>query len=456
MSRRGGMIAGMGFGGDGPSQDWDATDPGSLVDEVTALPTVPLVLDHMRLQMERQGYLSVLSINVLQNSAIEQVTGWKAFDSIVRDVGRFLASIKMIHLRREDFVSEVMISGNAFVILLAPPRGKPEMQVEDIRRVRDRLHGKLKRFLSRRLPPEISERFTCYIGASLVRNDPAMRTERLVYRALDDAQADSLAERDRAARRHLMSLREVLASRLVRAVYQPVVDIENRKVLGWEALSRPLGEQFENIDQLFKAAYEAQSVWTLERLCRERAMEGLPVMKNDELLFLNVEPDSIYDPQFRSDETLELLKQASLSPDRVVLEMTEHSAVRDFTAFRQTLTYFRSLGFRLAIDDMGSGYSGLISVAEIQPEFVKIDMSLIRDLHSRPLKRELVDTITRFSRRAGIQVVAEGIETIEELNVLRQIGVHHAQGYLFARPAAPPPEPDLSPLMCDPGPSLRD
>src|SRR5678815_5766396 len=111
-------------------------------------------------------------------------------------------------------------------------------------------------------------------------------------------------------------------------------------------------------------------------------MEGLHDLKDGELLFLNVEPDSIYDPQFRSDRTLRLLRQARLTPERVVLEMTEHSAVKDFTAFRQTLTYFRSLGFRLAIDDMGSGYSGLMSVAEIQPEFVKIDMSLIRDLHT--------------------------------------------------------------------------
>lgn len=449
MSRSGRMKAGFeSEPGDG-SSNTEPADPASYVDQVTDLPMVPMLLDRMRRQMEQQGFLSVLSINVLQNSSVERVTGWKAFDSIVRDVGRFLASIKTIDLRREDFVSEVMISGNAFVILLAAPRDKKMIDLSDLHRVRDRLHGKLRRFLDKRLPPEISERFTCYIGASLVTNDPLMRSERLVYRALDEAQADSMAERERAARRHLVSLREVLASRLVRAVYQPVIDLTRSMVLGYEALSRPSGGQFESIDQVFKAAYEAESIWPLERLCRERAMEGLHMLSPDALLFLNVEPDSIYDPHFQSDETLELLKQASLSPDRVVLEMTEHSAVRDFTAFRQTLTYFRSLGFRLAIDDMGSGYSALVSVAEIQPEFVKIDMSLIRDLHNRPLKRELVDTITRFSCRAGIEVIAEGIETVEELEALREIGVHHAQGFLFARPSAPPPQPDLSSLKRD-------
>ncbi|HET9482181.1 MAG TPA: EAL domain-containing protein [Candidatus Polarisedimenticolia bacterium] len=431
----------------GQDRDADGSRPELLIDSVTELPMVPLLLDRMREQLKRQGFLSVLSINILQSANVEQVTGWQAFDSIVRDVGRFLASIKTIHLRQEDFVSEVMISGNAFIILLAPPRDRPGVEIADLRRVRDRLHERLRKFLARRLPPEISERFACYVGASLVCDDRAARPERIIYRALDEAHADSLAERHLATQRQLLSLREILASRSIKAVYQPVVDLRKRRVLGWEALSRPGGTGFDNIEQVFKAAYESQAVWPLERLCRERAMEGLPPMQGNELIFLNVEPDSIYDPQFRSEKTLELLDKASLTPDRVVLEMTEHSAVRDFTAFRQTLTYFRSQGFRLAIDDMGSGYSGLVTIAEIQPEFVKIDMNLIRELHCRPLKRELVDTIVRFARRAGIEVVAEGIETPEELEALLQVGVHLAQGFLFARPGAPPQHPDLDLLL---------
>ncbi|HKY32883.1 MAG TPA: EAL domain-containing protein [Candidatus Polarisedimenticolia bacterium] len=416
---------------------------GPLVDQVTDLPTVPLLLERMRAQLAAHGFLSVLSVNIMQNSHLERVTGWKAFDSIVRDVARFLTSINTLHLRREDFVSEVMISGNAFVILLAPPRGGQMLDLVDLLRVRDRLNGKLRRFLARRLPQEIQERFTCFIGASLVRNDEAVRPDRLIYRALDEAQSDSVSERQRASQRQLHELREVLGARLIQSVYQPIVDILQPRLVGWEALSRPAGGSFDNIEQLFKAAYEAQSIWPLERLCREKAMEGVRGIRREELLFLNVEPDSIYDPQFRSARTLKLLEQACLTPDRVVLEMTEHAAVRDFTAFRQTLTYFRSLGFRLAIDDMGSGYSALASVAEIQPEFVKIDMSLIRELDSRPLKRELVDTIARFARRAGIEVIAEGIETVQELAALSDMGVPYGQGYLFGRPSSPPAQPDL-------------
>jgi EAL domain-containing protein (putative c-di-GMP-specific phosphodiesterase class I) len=163
-------------------------------------------------------------------------------------------------------------------------------------------------------------------------------------------------------------------------------------------------------------------------------------------LFINVEPDSVSDPEFRSQGTLQMIQDAGLSPERVVLEVTEHSAVQDFSAFRKTLQHFRDRGFRLAIDDVGSAYSGLQSIAEIGPDFIKIDMSLTRDLHRNSIKRDLISTINKFSRMSGISLIAEGVETLEELRELRRIGVVLAQGYLFARPEHPLPAARLEAL----------
>jgi EAL domain-containing protein (putative c-di-GMP-specific phosphodiesterase class I) len=423
-----------------------STSDEMLIDPVTDLPTVPLLLDRMRAELKEHGYLSILSVNVHQALPDERITGWQAFDAIVRDVGRFLASVRTVDLRREDFISEVMISGNAFVILVSPPRRKSRMLLSDLRNIRDRLDGRLSRFLSRRLPPEVAGRFPCFIGCAIVEDEPTVRPERLVYRAMDEAHADSLRERDRLAFMAASNLQTVIEHGLVSSVYQPVVDLRAGRILGYEALSRVVGGHFENVDAMFRAAQRSDALWKLERICRERALSGVAEMAPDLLLFLNVEPESIYDPQFRSDRTLRLLERAHLSPDRVVLEVTEHSAVHDFTAFRQTLSYFRSRGFRLAIDDMGSAYAGLQAVAEIQPEFLKVDISLVRDLNHNVLKRELIATMQRFSGSVGIQLIAEGIEKPEELATLLDIGVNAGQGYLFARPAAPLPSADLSPL----------
>jgi EAL domain-containing protein (putative c-di-GMP-specific phosphodiesterase class I) len=121
--------------------------------------------------------------------------------------------------------------------------------------------------------------------------------------------------------------------------------------------------------------------------------------------------------------------------------------VRDFPSFRRMLDKYRALGFRLAMDDVGSGYAGLQAIAEIGPDFLKVDMALVRDLHRHPIKRELINTIRRFTDKTGSTLVAEGVECTEELESLAEVGVRCAQGYLFARPDVQPKAPDWSSLM---------
>jgi len=218
------------------------------------------------------------------------------------------------------------------------------------------------------------------------------------------------------------------------------VDLEGRLILGYEALSRPERSEFQNPEQLFRVAYACEEVWALERLCRRKAMENLSSLEPEQLLFLNIEPESVYDPEMRAQMDGGRLKETGITPDRIVLEITEHAAVKDFPLFRQALRYFQNQGFRLAMDDVGSAYSGLKTIAEIRPDFMKIDMSLTRGVHANDIKRELLSTICKFSRTTGITVIAEGIEEAEDLRTVREIGIRFAQGYLLAKPAHPFPE----------------
>ncbi len=415
-----------------------------LYDELTDLPTVPLLLGRIRRMLKASHQLGLLSISVLQNERGEQTLGWQGYESLVRSVASFLIEIKKVALRRDDYISEVMISGNAFVILLSPPRGEQGIAYPDIDRVRCRVALQMERFVRDRLPAEVKETFGLYVGCTVLTQAPAVRFERLVYSALEQAFTDSLLQRRKEQRDATVKLRTVLRAEALRAVYQPVIDVLEKRVVGYEALIRVPDNSFEGPDQLFQAAYENDSVWKLDRLCRERAIRGAQGLKEDELLFLNLEPDSIHDPALRSETTFALLRDMGLKPAQVVLEMTEHSAVRDFAALRQLLNYLQFHGFRLAVDDVGSGYSGLKSIAEIKPDFIKIDMALIRDIHQHPIKQDLTGTIARFSTNSGITLIAEGVETVEELRCLQALGVRYAQGFLFARPGPPFPEADLS------------
>jgi EAL domain-containing protein (putative c-di-GMP-specific phosphodiesterase class I) len=417
-----------------------------LYDEVTDLPTVPLLLGRIRRMLRESRQLGLLSISILQSERAAQSLGWEAYESLVRDVAGFLVEIKRIALRREDYVSEVMISGNAFVILLSPPRGSHQVSYPDLDKVRRRIGAKLGRFMRDRLPPEAQDRFGLFLGCAVLTQDASPRFERSVYAALEEAFTDSLQQRKRQQRRDALRLKEVIRSEAVRIVYQPVVDLSERRIIGFEALTRITNRSFAGPDRLFKAAHEHDTLWTLERLCRDNAIRGAHGLQPDQMLFLNMEPDSIHDPALRSEATFDLIREAGLKPTQIVLEMTEHQAVRDPVMFRQMLNHLQFQGFRLAVDDVGSGYSGLRSIADLKPDFIKIDMALIRDIHRDPIKQDLTGTIARFSASSGLTLIAEGVETRDELRCLRTIGVRYMQGFLFARPAPPFAAVDLAKL----------
>ena len=411
------------------------------------LPLLATVLANAAERIATYAEIGLLSVTVLQRRHVEQGAGWQAYDAIVREIAAFLRDYRRERMRREDRLFEPSVSGNSFALLLEPPRKGRALSEADLARVRMRLRRGLKVHLARRLPREVGESFGWYVGAVLMRNDPAVRTERIVHRALEESFADALREKEREGRRNAVQLSRILHLGLVKSVYQPIVDIKSQRVMGFEALTRVGSGRFETIEMLFKAAEANDVLWSLERLCRRKALEALPPIDGDQLLFLNIEPDSIHDPQLSGGEFLDLLQEAGLSPRQVVLELTEHSAVRDFVAFRRTLERFRSLGFRLAMDDVGSGYSGLQAIAEIAPDFIKADMHLVRGIHESSIKRELIDTIRRFTDSTGITLVAEGVECAEELEALVRVGVRCAQGYLFARPGSPPLEPDWAEVV---------
>jgi EAL domain-containing protein (putative c-di-GMP-specific phosphodiesterase class I) len=430
----------------GPARKATRARADLLYDELTELPTVPLLMGRIRRLLQRSRQLGLLSISVLRSERIEQTLGWEGYESLVRHIATFLIEIKRTALRREDYLSEVMISGNAFVIVLEPPRGEQDVSYTDLDKIRQRVQARLERSVRERLPAHVQEAFLLAIGCTMLTQDPSVRFERLVYSGLERAFTDSLQQRRREQREAGLRLREVLKSRSITTVYQPVVDLVERRVLGYEALTRVSPEAFPGTDDMFQAAYEHDTLWRLEQICRSTAIRGARDLPPDHLLFLNIEPDSFLDPALRSEATFDLLRDNNLTAAQVVLEMTEHAAVRDFAHFRQVLNYFQFHGFRLAVDDVGSGYAGLQSIAEIRPDFIKIDMALIRDVHRHAIKQDLVATIVRFCASSGITMIAEGVETPEELRCLREIEVRYAQGFLFARPGPPFPTARLEVL----------
>jgi EAL domain-containing protein (putative c-di-GMP-specific phosphodiesterase class I) len=415
-----------------------------LIDEVTQLPTVPLLLEKMRQIVSYRGQMGLLYVGIVPCSIIECMYGWETFDLVFREIARCLIEVKENYLRQQDVVGEVTINGNALVLVLSPPRTKKRIDYEDLKLLRQRVYDRLDNCLDDRLDFNLYDKFGCNIGCAILEDNPTAKFERNLYRALEEAYTDYILEKERDKKRRIRTLQDIVRQHKIYTLYQPIVDLHHKEIIGYEALSRGLEAGFEDPDCLFRIASEADSIWGLERLCRSRALEGARQLQNGKLLFINVEPEAIYDPNFHGSEIINQLAAVGLSPDRVVIELTEHTDVRNFHDFRETLQIFKTLGFIIAIDDVGSGYAGLQSIAELHPDFIKVDMCLTRNVHLDPVKQELFTTVSHFCNNIGIKMIVEGVEKEAELIALKRLGIRFAQGFHFALPGNPFPEVDFT------------
>lgn len=419
-----------------------------LFDPVTGLPTTPLLFPRIKSLLEERGEVSMLCVNVARYSRIEEIFGWQAFDAVMQEVANVLDEITGEVLRDSDVLAELMISGNAFVIVLSPPRTQaciePSSRVALARRVETSIREKLEA----RMEPTLYKKFGCYVGAATCCADEGVRLERLVYDCLEQALEDSYDREAADAKERVARLREILVNERIRTLVHPVFELDSMQVIGYEALSRgPEGSEFERPDKLFGVAYDAALVMRLERVCRKRAIEAAADMPTGRLLFINIEPEAVGDPQLRDMVTQALLSAAEVTPQSIVFEITERSAITDYPAFRSTLEFVRALGFGVAVDDAGAGYGSLQCLAEVTPEWLKVDLSLVRGVDTDDVRATLIESLVNFSQRVGSSLIAEGIETEGELNRLRELGVKYGQGFLLAKPSDPFPSDDALPAM---------
>ncbi|MBD0381320.1 GGDEF domain-containing protein [Paenibacillus sedimenti] len=237
----------------------------------------------------------------------------------------------------------------------------------------------------------------------------------------------------------LSQFQEIIKQQSIYSVYQPIVSLQDGSVFGYEALARgPKGSIFHSPLEMFEFAEKQGELYILEKLAREKAIQGSILEHHQQLLFINISSQVLYDPQFVPGKTLEVLHQYGLRPSNVVFEITERSSIEDFSLAKKILEHYRKQGYRIAIDDAGAGYSSLQAIAELQPDFIKIDRSLIESIHTNKVKEYIVETFVTFAQKLNISLIAEGIEHADELIKLTRLGVHYAQGYLIGRPSERP------------------
>jgi EAL domain-containing protein (putative c-di-GMP-specific phosphodiesterase class I) len=171
-------------------------------------------------------------------------------------------------------------------------------------------------------------------------------------------------------------------------------------------------------------------------------------------LFVNTLPMTIRDPEFQGASMIEFLDGMKLDPSRIVLEVTERLAIENYSLFLEAMNYFTDVGFAVAVDDMGAGYSGLEKIVHLRPAYLKFDLLMVRDIDTSFVKREMLKAILSLANNVGAHVVAEGIETPEEQETLLELGITYGQGFLFARAVPDFVSIESIPILNDQGPQL--
>lgn len=224
-------------------------------------------------------------------------------------------------------------------------------------------------------------------------------------------------------------------------VFQPIVYSEQpNEVFAYESLMRGRDEQgMVSPLRMLEVARGAGLLFQLDLAARRSAIRNASEHKLSANIFINFAPTSIYDPSFCLRSTLKLIDSLGLKREQIVFEVVESEHIASASHLQRILHFYREQGFRVALDDLGAGYSSLNLLHELKPDFVKLDMALIRNIHQEPFKAVMVAKLIEAAQELNIRVIAEGVEIAEEYHWLNERRVHYQQGYFFAKPGLPPP-----------------
>ncbi len=241
-------------------------------------------------------------------------------------------------------------------------------------------------------------------------------------------------------RAHLNALTDILDHELLEPLYQPIVKLADGSIFGYEGLIRGPADSLLHLPQnLFETADRHGRLAELEWMCCRKVVEQFAQLGLPERLFVNISPRTVAEDTHDGHEMLRTVRSFGNGRNRIVIELTEHRPAQERASFHRAVTVLRALGFGIALDDLGEGFSSLRLWSDINPEFVKVDMHFVQGIHRNPFKFQFLKSLQQIAENCGSMLVAEGIEAPEDLRVLRDLGVAYGQGFLIARPSSRPP-----------------
>jgi EAL domain-containing protein (putative c-di-GMP-specific phosphodiesterase class I) len=412
---------------------------GLVSDGPTRLPSLNLVADSIRLELEKSGQVALLYVSLARYGRLESVFGWRIVGEILDAVAANLKSMAGSTLRRLDVVSDFTLTDDAFIVLLSPPRSAVVIAPDDLAAVTRRVYERLQSLLLSDLAPGVYDRVHPSVGAAVVAADSSITFEQSLQKGLALAM-QAAGEQAALYDRELDStLADCVSRGDLEPLFEPVVDPAARRVIGYRSTVRgPFYSPMRLPDVLLDVARRSEVLPSYGIAAREATVRAAVGLRSDDLLFLGCASGELPNAAVVAVSEFYSLNQ-TLVPQHVVFDIDAQDLTTSTASTLRTLADVRDLGFLLCVSGLGAQFTTLELIAESRPDFLCLDPMLIAALGDDVTVVEVVQLLVRFAGRAGAQLVATGVRDEDQHRLLARNGVELFCGEAFARADTRPP-----------------
>lgn len=417
----------------------------ALYDHVNGLPLIDLFYKDISKILDRRLPVAFYYITILNGEELEKILTFQHLDQLLYEAASKLRLLLSKIGIEEYILASLTPGGEALALLVYDTKGQIRIDKEFLERnreiIREELQQRLNNYIRREklnAPNPI-----VLVIERIIESAPTIRSERQIAREIDKMkyEAKKILEREDYDKRS--ALVRMIEQRDISFVFQPIVNVKEKLIFGFEALARgSLGSGYNEPEALFALAESLNLLKDLEKVCALNAIDMFFnfAQKSKKLdnkrLFINLSPPSF--TVLLSDEFLDKINNYKISPNFVVIELTEkflsYSSEENEAYFDILKRVVKQLGFEIAVDDVGTGYSTLERVASLNPHYIKYDRVLFKNIHKDPVKQELLKTIFDFSKKINSKLIVEGVENNKDYEFALKLGIEFMQGFLFGRP----------------------
>lgn len=409
------------------------------VDSLLGLPTIIKEYEKIENIFVKLEYMACITLQIEALSRVEYLYGSNSYNHLRKQLAETIKNIRDRNFREKDIFVVDLDDLDTFIIFLSAPREDKTRLIYHLETIAERIRIVFEQEAFRLLYPYLKNSTRPNIGFALEIKNPMVNNMRLVRQLVRNARQMGTFMSSKRNYLSRYSLQKLIIEEDLRIVFQPILNLMTLEIIGYEALSRgPDGTEFNDPNVLFLVASECGLSFELDRMCRKKAFERARTMNSGKKIFVNSLSMTIHDPEFRGVYLKSLLDDMEIKPENVIFEISEKLAIDNYDLFRSAMKDYTDIGIVHAGDDMGTGYSDLERIMELQPGFMKVDISFIRDIDKSFIKQEIVSALVNLGNRIGSQVVVEGVETRDEYNTLKRLNVLYGQGFLFAEPSDDP------------------